>query len=92
MAHDRLVAGLRCAEVLADLSEYVDRRLPRSRTEQVEAHLRGCDWCERFGGEFAGAVAALRADLATVEPVPEPVRARLRLRLRTAMAGRAPEG
>ena len=90
MAHDRLVAGLRCAEVLADLSEYVDRRLPRSRTGQVEAHLRGCDWCERFGGEFAGAVAALRADLATVELVPEPVRARLRLR--NAMAGRAPEG
>lgn len=91
MAHDRVVAGLRCAEVLADLSEYVDRRLPQNRTEQIEAHLRGCDWCERFGGEFAGAIAALRTDLANAEPVPDPIRARLRQRLHAAMAMRQPE-
>lgn len=86
MAHDRIVAGLRCTEVLAELSEYVDRQLPRSRTGQIEAHLRDCDWCARFGGDFAGVIAALRADLAAVEPVPDPVRARLHQRLQAAMA------
>lgn len=86
MTHDRVVAGVRCREVLADLSEYVDRQLPRRRAEQIEAHLRGCDWCERFGGAFAGTVASLRATLAGTPPIPAPVRARLRQRLQAAMA------
>ncbi len=91
MAHDRMVAGLRCSEVLAELSEFVDRQLPPDRVEQIEAHLRGCDWCEQFGGQFATTIASLRAKLAATQPVPDPVRARLRLRLQAEMAPRRNE-
>jgi anti-sigma factor RsiW len=80
MADEREVAGMRCGEVLAELSDYLDGDLARDRVTQVEAHLRGCDACERFGKEFAAAVHALRrgALLPAVEPeVFERLRARL---------------
>ena len=60
MAVEREVAGLRCGEVLADLSEYLDGELPAERRAQLDAHLRGCDVCERFGGTFSSAIQALR--------------------------------
>ncbi len=86
MAHDRLVAGIRCNQVLGELSDYVDGDLAAQRIEQIEAHLAGCDWCERFGGEFAGAVRALRGALTEAPRPPEGVRARLRERLRRALS------
>jgi anti-sigma factor RsiW len=92
MAHDRMVAGLRCSEVLAELSEYVDRQLPRSRVEQIEAHLRGCDWCEQFGGQFSTAIASLRTHLTAIRPVSDPIRARLRQRLQAETETRRDEG
>jgi anti-sigma factor RsiW len=82
MESERLVAGLRCGEVLADLSEYVDDGLPVERRQQIEAHLRGCDYCERFGREFSGAVKALRTSLGEATPVDPGVSARLTERLR----------
>ena len=57
-AHDREVAGIRCTAVMAELSDYFDRELSADRHAQIEAHVRGCDWCERFGGEFAAVVGA----------------------------------
>jgi anti-sigma factor RsiW len=60
---DRLVAGLRCSEVLALLSDYLDRELGAADREGVEAHLRGCDRCARFGGELRATVRALREHL-----------------------------
>jgi len=57
---DRLVAGIRCRDVLADLSEYLDGELSPTRVAQIEQHLEGCDHCERFGGEFASVVTALK--------------------------------
>ena len=86
MAHDRVVAGIRCSEVLAELSDYVDGDLSKGRNVQVEAHLADCDWCERFGGEFAGTVKALRGALAEAPRPPEEVRERLRKRLRRALS------
>ena len=59
MAIEREVAGLRCGEVLADLSGYLDGELPAERRSQLEAHLRGCDVCERFGVSFTSAIQAL---------------------------------
>lgn len=82
-AHDRSVAGIRCTEVLDDLSDYLDGELPGRRVEQIEAHLQGCDWCERFGGDFSDAVAALRDRLAPPVDPPEDVHARLMERLET---------
>lgn len=78
----REVAGIRCAGVLERLSDYMDGALPPREAQQVEAHVMGCDWCERFGGEFAGAVAALRRQLREAAPLDEEVAGRLRDRLR----------
>lgn len=81
MAEERLVGGLLCGEVLARLSEYVDGELAPDQKERVDAHLRGCDVCERFGGEFAAKVAALRRQLREAAPVDDAVAERLRRRL-----------
>ena len=80
-ATDREVAGIRCSEVLDDLSDYFDDELPAARVAQIEAHLGGCDWCERFGGDFAGAIAALRARLGSAPEVPAALHDRLMNRI-----------
>lgn len=81
MAEERLVGGLRCSEVLARLSEYLDGELVAFERERVDAHLRGCDVCERFGGEFGATVAALRRELAEPVSLDAGVATRLRARL-----------
>jgi hypothetical protein len=47
---NRVVAGIRCIEVLELLSDYLDGDVSQESKERIEAHLRGCDQCERFGG------------------------------------------
>lgn len=59
---DRLVGGLRCREVLAALPDYVDGTLDPETLRRVRAHVSECYVCEKFGGEYAALVAALRAD------------------------------
>jgi len=81
MAHDREVAGIRCTDVLAGLSEYLDGELPADQVSRVEAHLARCDWCERFGGQMAGVVRALREQLVRAPEVPGDVERRLLERL-----------
>ncbi|MBK9519457.1 MAG: zf-HC2 domain-containing protein [Anaeromyxobacter sp.] len=78
---EQVVAGLSCSEVLALLSDYLDGDLPAAARGQVEAHLRGCEGCTRFGGEFTTTVRALRAHLARATALPGGVRERLRLAL-----------
>lgn len=85
-AHDRSVAGIRCSEVLDDLSDYLDGELPEPRVRRIEAHLRGCDRCERFGGDFATAITSLRAALAAPPAAPEDLHTRLMRRLEDADA------
>jgi anti-sigma factor RsiW len=63
MDGDRIVAGLHCGEVLADLTEYLDGRLPSERMRRIQEHVKGCDSCASFGSELAVAVAALRESL-----------------------------
>lgn len=60
MKDDQEVAGLKCSEVLVDLSAYVDGELDDARREKIDAHLAGCDRCERFGGAFGVTVGDLR--------------------------------
>jgi anti-sigma factor RsiW len=60
MEGERVVAGLRCTEVLARLSDYVDGELAPDELTRVKAHVAGCDVCERFGGRFAAVVRGLR--------------------------------
>jgi anti-sigma factor RsiW len=64
MRGERTVAGLRCGEVLADLSAYLDGELDADTRAAIEAHVSGCTQCARFGGQFAAVVTALRTRLA----------------------------
>lgn len=79
---ERSVAGLRCREVLADLSAYLDDELILERRRHIEEHLKGCDWCERFGGELSAVVTAFREALREPEPPSPEVHRRLLERLR----------
>jgi len=81
MAHDRDVAGIRCSSVLEALPDYVEGALEESERERIEAHLRGCDWCERFGGAYASLVTTLRGALSAGEDPGDGARRRLRERL-----------
>ena len=56
----RLVAGVWCGDVLERLPDYVDGALDPAEVARVEAHLAGCDWCERFGGAYGATVKTLR--------------------------------
>lgn len=73
---DRVVAGLRCRDVLDLLADYVDGELDASVERQVNEHLRTCDACEKFGGEYASLVRELRQGLEAPAADPE-VRGRL---------------
>jgi anti-sigma factor RsiW len=79
---ERVVAGLRCSEVLAALSEYVDDALPLARREQIESHVKGCVSCEQFGGRFVRDVQLLRRRLAAPDALDSRLAERLRDRLR----------
>lgn len=63
MQGERNVGGLVCSEVLARLSDYLDGRVSEADRVRIDAHLEGCDACERFGGAFGKAIGALRHEL-----------------------------
>jgi anti-sigma factor RsiW len=75
---ERTVAGLTCAEVMADLSAYLDHELSPERAAHLEAHVSGCDVCASFGAAFADLIGQVRARLHEPDPVPPDVQARLR--------------
>ncbi len=74
---ERLVAGMTCGQVLAVLSDFLDGDLTAAARENVLRHLRGCDWCEQFGGRFREVVESLRRELQEPKPLPVAVAARL---------------
>ncbi len=57
---ERVAAGLHCGEVLADLTEHLDGRLSRDRTQRIDEHLEDCLGCRRFESEVTAVVRALR--------------------------------
>lgn len=79
---DRMVAGIRCREVLAELFDFVDDALPEGRACPIGPHVQDCDWCERFGGEFAAVVKSFRLALAVAGPLDPGIERRLRERMR----------
>ncbi len=82
---DRRVAGLRCRDVLADLSEFLDGNLPPERVASIQAHLAGCDTCARFGGRVGALVGALQADRDRAPRLDDVALAALRDRVRLAI-------
>jgi RNA polymerase sigma-70 factor, ECF subfamily len=63
VAQQEDVCGIRCGEVLERLSSYLDGELPADERARIEAHLRGCSICERFGGRFATVIGDVRREL-----------------------------
>ena len=80
MAVDREVAGIRCTEVLAHLSDYLDGSVSPELRGRIEAHVGACAWCERFGGAFSATVTRLRTQLDHGDP-PDAARERVLRRL-----------
>ena len=78
---DFTAAGITCRQVLEALSDYLEGDLEAATVRRVESHLAECDRCERFGGAFAGVVAALRKELSLPERIDAGVSARLHARL-----------
>lgn len=78
---NRRVAGLRCRDVLGLLGDYVDDDLDEETVDRIHAHLRQCDHCEKFGGEYGALVADLRRSLSEA-PAGPGVRARLTDRMK----------
>jgi anti-sigma factor (TIGR02949 family) len=83
---EKVVAGLSCSDVLAWLSDYLDGDLAAYERGRVEAHLRACDGCARFGGELRATVRALREHLGVAPQVPAALRERLRVSIDEDMA------
>jgi anti-sigma factor RsiW len=67
---EKSVAGLSCSQVLERLSDYLDGDLAEGPRAALEAHVKGCDGCARFGGEMVGTVRALRRHLLGASPPP----------------------
>lgn len=82
---DREVAGIRCREVLVDLTDYLDGDLPGGRVRQIEGHLEGCDRCARFGGRVGSMIRSLRMELAAATPLEPAFRERLRIAVRSGI-------
>lgn len=80
---ESMVAGVRCRDVLADLSNYVDGDLSAARVAELQAHLAACDRCSRFGGDVVRLLGALREGLREPPPGPDVVDAVL-TRLRSS--------
>lgn len=80
---DRVVAGLSCREVLAELTPLLDGDLPAQRVAELKAHVAGCDTCAQFGGRFAQAIALLRGT-AAAPPPPAAVATRVRAAVEAA--------
>ena len=81
LRNERVVGGLSCSEVLADLSRLLDGELSEAEASRLRGHVTGCDVCESFGRRFAGVVRELREGLREPEPVEAGVADRLRDRL-----------
>lgn len=64
MSLDRELAGRTCRQVLAALGDYLDDELAAGERAAIEAHLRACAECERFGGAIGAVVGKLRQQLA----------------------------
>lgn len=60
VVNEREVGGLGCAAVLARLGDYVDGEIEPETRARIDAHLRGCTVCERFGGRYAHVVHRAR--------------------------------
>lgn len=64
MTNERHAGGLWCRDVLARLADYLDGSLDEPSRQSVDAHLRECQACASFGGDYSDIVGALHRKLA----------------------------
>ena len=81
----RMIAGLRCRDLLLLITDYVDGELSAKEVGRVDAHLRGCVHCNKFGGEYGALVGELKSRL-KAPTVNSDVRARLANRMEAVWA------
>ncbi len=82
---DPVIGGLRCRDLMSLLGDYVDGELSAKGVGRVDAHLRGCVYCEKFGGEYGALVGELKSRL-DAPTVTSDVRARLANRMEAVWA------
>lgn len=82
VAEERDVGGMRCRDVLAALGDYVDGELGVTDRARVQAHLRECEVCERFGGHFSRVVRSAREQLGATPVIEDALVASLLAKLR----------
>jgi anti-sigma factor RsiW len=68
MHNERLAGGLRCSEVLALLSDFVEGDLPPERIAQIQDHVAVCDNCRRFGASFQQLLSVIAQQALPPEP------------------------
>jgi len=78
---EREVAGLKCSQVMTELSLYLEGDLAPRRAAQIEEHVTHCQACADFGEGFRRMVEAVRTRLGEPEPVPADIAATLRAAL-----------
>ena len=88
---DRVIAGLRCRDLLTRLADYVDGELSAKDVGRVDAHLRECEHCEKFGGEYGTLVEELKACF-VASTVDSGVAARLANRMEAVWASEGEQG
>ncbi len=72
MKGERIVAGIACSQVLAQLSDYLDGDLAQAERARLESHVLQCEHCARFGGIFTDLIRSLRTQRTTPSPTPSP--------------------
>lgn len=73
-------ASPRCQQQLLELSAYLEGDLTPDRMAALDAHLAGCECCERLADSLRAAIALCRSDVARALPVDVERRARDRVR------------
>lgn len=79
MEDERVVAGLHCGEVLADLTDYVEGWLGQDRSQRITEHIRSCGGCRSLLTALTVLIRAVRA--LPEEPLDTGVEARLHAHL-----------
>ncbi|MBF0353274.1 MAG: zf-HC2 domain-containing protein [SAR324 cluster bacterium] len=78
---DRKIAGIRCSEILAQLSGYMEGELAQDTVNLIREHVKICHQCEQFGGEFVSVIKTFRETLSTPPSISTDIQQRLKARL-----------
>ena len=83
------VASPKCQQQLLELSAYLEGDLTPERMAALDAHLEGCECCERLADSLRAAIALCRSDEARSLPDDVDRRARERVRALLREASRS---